>query len=45
MCQPPPGQALPSGCEAAGLFTAEMFIIMKSNDHLNAFDALGLHDV
>lgn len=44
VCQPPPGQALLSGCEAAGLFTAEMFIIMKSNGPLNAFDALVLHD-
>lgn len=44
VCQPPPGQALLSGCEAAGQFTPEMFIIMKSKGHWNVFDALGLHD-
>lgn len=43
VCQPPSGQALPSGCEAAGRFTAEMFIIMKSDGPSNAFDAHGLH--
>lgn len=44
VCQPPPGQTLLSACEAAGRFTAKMFIIMKSNGPLNAFDSLGLHD-
>lgn len=43
VCQPPPGRTLPSGREAAGRFSAEMFIIMKSNSPLNAFDAFSLH--